>query len=136
MDRQPSYGELASLQVELNKQLEFVGITICDEDYWTEIFNDFVDQYRMGQDQPVANLLYPDRMIQNGSVVKFKDIYPGMTFKVVGFVRPGEELSPWSGDGETNDSDELIYRMVLDESSKVWMGFEYMYGQASDLEVA
>ena len=131
MKRQVSYGELAWLGQDFEHKLMKQGVTLCDEDYKTEAFMDFVSQYEDGNDSPELNLLYPDRMIQVGSVVKFKDIYPGLNFKVVGFVLPSQELA----DGEINESGELIYRMDLDKSSEDKMGFEAMFGQASELEL-
>ena len=131
MKRQVSYSELAWLGYEFERQLKEAGITLCDDDYSTEAFMDFTSQYEDGNDKPELNLLYPDRMIQTGSVVKFKDIYPTLTFKVIGFVRPGEIIS----DEEVNVYDELIYRLELDKSSEGQMNFEAMFGQASDLEL-
>ena len=130
MKRQVSYGELAWLGYEFERKLKESGITLCDDDYATEALMDFTSQYEDGNDKPELNLLYPDRMIQTGSVVKFKDIYPTLTFKVIGFVRPGEIIS----DNEVNESDELVYRLELDKSSEGQMGFEAMFGQASELE--
>lgn len=132
MKRQVSYGELAWLGYEFEQKLKAEGITLCDDDYRTEALMDFVSQYEDGNDEPELNLLYPDRMIQTGSVVKFKDIYPTLTFKVIGFVRPGEIIS----DEEVNVYDELVYRMELDKSSEGQMDFEAMFGLASDLELA
>lgn len=131
MKRQVSYGELAWLGYEFEQKLKAKGITLCDDDYRTEALMDFVSQYEDGNDEPELNLLYPDRMIQTGSVVKFKDIYPTLTFKVIGFVRPGEIIS----DEEVNVYDELVYRMELDKSSEGQMDFEAMFGLASDLEL-
>ena len=132
MKRQVSYGELAWLGYEFEQKLKAKGITLCDDDYRTEALMDFVSQYEDGNDEPELNLLYPDRMIQTGSVVKFKDIYPTLTFKVIGFVRPGEIIS----DEEVNVYDELVYRMELDKSSEGQMDFEALFGLASALELA
>lgn len=129
MKRQVSYSELAWLGQDFETKLMKQGVTLCDDDYNTEAFLDFVSQYEDGNDEPELNLLYPDRMIQTGSVVKFKDIYPTLTFKVIGFVLPGQEIS----DGELNETDELVYQMELDKSSEGQMGFEAMFGQASEL---
>ena len=132
MKRQASYGELYELGNRFDQLLLDRGITLCDEEYKSEAFMDFVSQYEDGNDEPTLNLLYPTRQIQVGSVVKFKNIFPDITFKVFGVVRPGEIL----GSGETNQSDELMYRMQVDKESKGWIGVEIMFGRASELEVA
>ena len=118
MNRQPSYAELAWLGQQFDHELMQRGITLCDDDYRTEAFMDFVSQYEQGVDFPSLNLLYADRMIKVGSIVKPNipgdgeviDWFNNNQYKVIGAIRPGELI----GNGEVNDKGELIYRLESD----------------------
>ena len=52
-----SYGEIAVLGHEFDKQCEELGIEWIDEDVKEECFNDFISQYEDGNDEPEVRLL-------------------------------------------------------------------------------
>ena len=105
-----SYGEVAELGNQFDKQLLEKGITLCDDEYYTEALLDFIDQYQNGNDKPEVNLHYPHRQIGYGSIVKFKDLphFEGVIFQVSAVYRPGEI----TGGGEINKTDEIIYQLT------------------------
>lgn len=103
--KEVSYGELYELSRMFDKELIEKGVTLCDEDYRTEAFNDYVEQYQNGR-TPSLNLLYDNRHIQCGTLVKFKNpIFGKDSFEVTQAIRPGEEMPS----GETNNNSQLIY---------------------------
>ena len=134
MKRQVSYGELAVLGQLFEQQLLSKGVTLCDDDYRTEALMDFVSQYEDGNDNPQLNLLYATREIRVGSKVRFKEESSPLheiTFNVLTAIRPGEVI----GNGETNKSEEIMYRLEADENYKGWL-FNHCIGRGSELEVA
>ena len=136
MKSQVSYGELAVLGQLFEQQLLSKGVTLCDDDYRTEALMDFVSQYEDGNDNPQLNLLYATREIRVGSKVRFKKesspvLNEIVTFNVLTAIRPGEAI----GNGETNKSEEIMYRLEADENYKGWL-FNHCIGRGSELEVA
>ena len=75
MKRQASYGELAWLGEQFDQQLKEKSVMLCDEDYRSEAFMDFVSQYEDGVDNPTVNLLYPNRMIDNDILEAINEHY-------------------------------------------------------------
>lgn len=68
MEREVSYGELVTLQNEFDKQLAKSGYKLHDKEYLDEAYNDFVQQYMNGEDNPQIQLLYPNRMSKTSLV--------------------------------------------------------------------
>ena len=56
MERNISFGEIFALNQKFEQYLLDNGITILDDDYRTEAFNDYLDQYQNGNDNPEVNL--------------------------------------------------------------------------------
>ena len=134
MERQASYRELADLSQLFEQQLLSEGVTLCDDDYRTEALIDFVSQYEDGDDNPQLNLLYPTREIRVGSKVRFKDESSPLheiTFNVLTAIRPNDAI----GNGETNKSEEIIYRLEADENYHGGL-FNHCIGRGNELEVA
>lgn len=127
MERNISYGEIFALNQKFEQYLLDNGITILDDDYRTEAFNDYLDQYQNGNDNPEVNLYYATRMLQKGSLVHFTDCFDDILWEIEDFVKPGETYA----ETEVNETDGLIYKL------KFVAGIDIkaeMYGEASNLE--
>ena len=127
MERNISYGEIFALDQKFEQYLLDNGITLLDDDYRTEAFNDYLDQYRNGNDNPEVNLYYASRMLQKGSLVHFTDCFNDILWEIEDFVKPGETYA----ETEVNDTDGLIYKL------KFVAGIDIkaeMYGEANNLE--
>ena len=127
MKRQLSYGEIAELNLWFDKYLRENGITLLDDDYYTEAFMDYQSQYEDGNDNPEVNLLYPTRMLQVGTLVRFTDCFEDILWEIEGFVKPGETYA----ETEVNESEELIYKLKFIAGTDIKAE---MYGNASNLE--
>ena len=57
MERSISYGELAELECMFDEQVLAMGIKFDDDEMETQCKDDFICQYRNGDDDPKINLM-------------------------------------------------------------------------------